>query len=909
VEVAHEALLQEWRRLREWLDESRADIRMQRVLGNAAAEWLEANRDPGFLLRGSRLEQFEAWAAGTDLALTADEQAFMDASLAERRAREAAEAERQEREAKMERRSRNFLRGLVVVLAVAAVVAVVLSVFAFNQQGIAQDNAATATIAQGQAQYEAATAQAESVARATQQAVAEAEAQARATAEAETADERDRAVAAEQDALVQASVGLAGQAMNEMDGAMPERAVPLALEALEEYPYTWQAERALGEAVLNHRLEKVLTLDGPTYNLEVSQDGARLLSAGDDGAARVWDTTSGEELLNLSEGEPLTASWSPDESAILTVGDNGFSIQLWDAATGELRYNQELESEFWFIQNNWFPWSPDGERFVTAHDDGARIWDATNETELFYFDGHEDVVLDAAWSPAGDRIVTASWHENAFLWDASSGRVIREFPSTDGAIRFGDWSPSGDRFILRGFEWVGVYDSATGAEVLTLSLPGLWTNFVRFSPDGTQVITTQEEDGTARLWDLQTGRLISMLSGLTQGLGVSWSPSGEYATVVGSDGSVRIWDTVNGVELQRFPFFGSRLALWSPTEDHIYAAGNSIDEIRIYQLSSALSSIPGIPGMRGVVGFMSWSPDGRQIGRGYHDGSAIIYDAQTWEQVMTLDSGTEWVSGADWSPAGDRILTTNMDSTTRIWDASSGELMLEFGGHENSVFSGGWSPNGSRIATAGPDDPLILWEAATGEEIWRLDLGGVWVAVWSPDGSRMAITTSDGYASIRDPATGEVLLDLTPDAPGWMEGIAWSSDGKQIATFSEGNGWIIDSTTSEIIIELSSGFTSSVWDIYWSPGDDRIFASGGDGTYRVFEAATGLELLVYDLGGWPAGVLSPDGEYMAIGTLDGKTSLYPTWLTTEELIAYAKECCLVHDLTAEEREVFGLPER
>ena len=42
VEVAHEALLQEWGRLREWLDESRADIRLQRVLGNAANEWQSA---------------------------------------------------------------------------------------------------------------------------------------------------------------------------------------------------------------------------------------------------------------------------------------------------------------------------------------------------------------------------------------------------------------------------------------------------------------------------------------------------------------------------------------------------------------------------------------------------------------------------------------------------------------------------------------------------------------------------------------------------------------------------------------------------------------------------------------------------------------------------------------------------
>jgi WD40 repeat protein len=185
----------------------------------------------------------------------------------------------------------------------------------------------------------------------------------------------------------------------------------------------------------------------------------------------------------------------------------------------------------------------------------------------------------------------------------------------------------------------------------------------------------------------------------------------------------------------------------------------------------------------------------------------------------------------------------------------------------------------------------------------------VWSAVFSPDGTRLVVNTWEGDASIRDPATGEVLLDLTPDAPAWMEGVAWSSDGERITTFSEGNGWILDTTTGEKIVELSSGFTSSVWDVHWSPGDERIFAVGGDGTYRVFEADTGVELLVYDLGGWPAGALSPDGARMVIATNDGKTGLYPTWLTTEQLIAYAKECCLVRELTPEEREVFGLPQR
>ena len=475
---------------------------------------------------------------------------------------------------------------------------------------------------------------------------------------------------------------------------------------------------------------------------------------------------------------------------------------------------------------------------------------------------------------------------------------------------FGDWSPSGDRFALRGLDRVSMYATATGVEVLTLSTPGVRNQKPSFSPDGSQLITTSFEDGSARLWDTETGEQVSILTGLTQGKGVSWSPSGEYATVIGVDGSIRIWDTVTGFELQKFPFFGPDfgLALWSPTEDRIYAAGDVSNEIGVFKLSAALSSKSG---MRGLVGGVSWSPDGGQVSTGYQDGTVVIRDAESWEEVMTLETGTKYAGVVVWSPSGDRLLTCNNDGTTRIWDAVNGDLLLEFSGHQRQVFSGTWSPDGSRVATTEPGgDKIVIWDPESGEEILQIDLVEAVVAVWSPDGTRIATTSWSGHGSIRDAVSGEVQLSFfLEDDSRIVEGPAWSHDGKKLVIFSEGDGWIFDTTSGEQLVELSSGFTSSVWVVYWSPGDERIFTIGGDGTFRVFEAATGLELLVYDLGGWPAGTLSPDGRQMAIGTNDGKTSLYPTWLTKDELIAYAKECCLVRELTPEEREVFGLPER
>src|SRR5262249_3398368 len=107
IEIAHEALIRTWLRLRTWLETSRDHIRMQRLLTAATAEWAAAGEDPGFLMSGTRLEQFEAWSKETDLALSEAEHVFLSASIAERTKRQAAERERTAYAALLEQRSKN----------------------------------------------------------------------------------------------------------------------------------------------------------------------------------------------------------------------------------------------------------------------------------------------------------------------------------------------------------------------------------------------------------------------------------------------------------------------------------------------------------------------------------------------------------------------------------------------------------------------------------------------------------------------------------------------------------------------------------------------------------------------------------------------------------------------------------
>jgi hypothetical protein len=104
VEVAHEALIRSWPRLRVWLTEDRAGLRMLDTIRQRASDWEASNHDEGLLLRGSQLDRAEETAGQPRFALNDQERAFLDASLGLRESeRLKAEAALAEKEAEQQR--------------------------------------------------------------------------------------------------------------------------------------------------------------------------------------------------------------------------------------------------------------------------------------------------------------------------------------------------------------------------------------------------------------------------------------------------------------------------------------------------------------------------------------------------------------------------------------------------------------------------------------------------------------------------------------------------------------------------------------------------------------------------------------------------------------------------------------
>ena len=393
VEVAHEALIRGWSRLREWIEEDRDSLRMHRQVTEAAQEWQQGDQDESFLHRGARLAAIDEWAGAHADELNALERDFVGASVAAR--------EGMEQAARRRRRSTiGLLSTGLTLITVLAIVATALGTRAGRQA----DELAVAL------------------------------------------------VEAEHLRTIAESRALAAYAENVMDED-PQLAVLLGLEAVyrmhRNVPGTMTAEAcsALHRATARSRWQVTLHSGhtGSVGHTAWSSDDARIVTASGDGSAKVWDAATGAKLFSLNghSGSVYHAAWSSDDTRIVTASDDG-SAKVWDAATRAELLSLSGHSDRVLHA----AWSSDDTRIVTASADGsARVWDAATGAEIFTLRGHSDAVVHAAWSSDDTRIVTASSDGSAKVWDATTGAELFSLSGYRDAVVHAAWSSDDTRIV------------------------------------------------------------------------------------------------------------------------------------------------------------------------------------------------------------------------------------------------------------------------------------------------------------------------------------------------------------------------------------------------------------------------------------------------------------------------------
>lgn len=557
-----------------------------------AREWEDRQRNSSYLLQGDDLKMAEGWLAESVTKKpdpTPIHGEYINAS------RQAATA-----------RQRRLLAGVTAALIVSLILAALALAFgaeANRQQGIALNNASTATIAQGQAEINAATA---TVA----QGQAEISAMTATVAQGQAEFSAATAVVERNNAQ---SIAQAAQAQVELDGPKPDRAALLALASIQNYGYTWQAERALALAVQPALAANNHVLNGHTGEVKsvdwrsTGRDNL-LLTASDDGTARIWGVDGTELYKLIGHSDKVNrALWSPDGTTIATASDDT-TAKIWsvEGSYGNLTIKLEFTLTGHSGRVGSLAWSADSQRLVTVSDDRtAIVWDAGTGAVIATLSGHQGIVNAAAFPPSDNtRVVTVSDDAKVRIWDATTGAVLKTLDKHQSAVSWVAWSADSTRFVTTSRDNTARIWDAEGNELFVLQGHVRAVNWSAWAPPDSEGrstrVATISADGTARIWNAENGELLRTLFGHEDEIrGLAWSPGGSRLLTVSRDGTARMWYTESGGQLLTFSGHGDN-------------------------------------GQNRLIYSIAWSPDGRYFATSGADGTARVW--QIWKNAAQLIS-------------------------------------------------------------------------------------------------------------------------------------------------------------------------------------------------------------------------------------------------------------------------------
>jgi serine/threonine protein kinase/WD40 repeat protein len=527
VEVAHEALIREWPRLRGWLEDDRQGLRVHRHLTTSAAGWTERGRDDGDLYRGVRLDAAAHWFDGSDSSLNVIESDFLVASTARRDAEEIAEQGRTKR-----------LRRLVAMTGVIAVVALIAGAFAISEQRRANEQAAFAN--------ERAT-----------DAV---------TARAEGDVERIRAVA-----LANA----------------PKNPSLAALLAAESYRIDPSVE---GLDALHRALTAVPgfhgTVESGFYSdAELLADQITYVAVGTD-VIDVWNLQT--RVLIRSIAHPATDGPAifdvSDDGRFAAVAGGADETLLYDLTDGATRGSIQHDTAIVDLTL-----SPDGRRLAAALAGGlVEIWDLDELDLQTSFDVGDVEIGIAQWSPTEDRVAVVTASSEVELWDSTTSERVwaaEPFEAPDFAVARQPisflFSSNGERFVVDSGIVNGqirVFDSRDGSQpfaptrVQRSGGNGTGDSMFWFDQDDLIVGVNGFGTGTAT-YDLTTGDAGPILVDDLLGTDTAFSSVLDQVISTGGPAGFHFWSLDGSGPLERaVPFTTAQREALATNGGNIYTA-------------------------------------------------------------------------------------------------------------------------------------------------------------------------------------------------------------------------------------------------------------------------------------------------------------------------------------------------
>jgi len=672
VELVHEALLERWQRLVDWLEEDVQGRLQHRHMTLAAAEWEAGGRDPSTLYRGARLAGALDWATEHAPDLNQLERHFLDESQAA-----------SVREASRERRTNRRLRALLVVAVALLALSALAAAFALEKRGQARREATTA-VAQ------------------------------RLGAQALVDPSLDR------------SLLLAREGMR-LDNSEATRSNLLA--ALLRIPNATGIVREGSDRILDEALSddgRTLAVRGTDGNVALFDThtlrpiGAAL-PGNSDIAFYAGGVSGSFRALAFSPDSRTLAVGSATGGGVATVVLNG--VRTHAPRTGQ-------NTSFAGAITTDVAFAPDGRTFATG---GVGVHSYPPSEVIVVRSAQTGHAIAGTRPIPGGRlggytsdgrfVLVAAGNRRSLLLNARTLRLVRTFdvagvPAT---------SPASDQAAFGQTDGTVILLDLDSGRTTTLSGRATGSiNAVSFSHDGGR-LASADQDGTISVWNVRTHALRETLTGHSAAAqAVVFSPNGRTLYTAGYDGSVIRWD-LGGAGARRLgePFRYSSNTCCASTASAVTPSGSMFavsprpDRVSLLNARTRTPVGPALRGRLGYVTALAFSPDGKLIAA-TGTRQAVIWNTAQRKIIRVLPvgfpvgNGNHRAGAVSFSPDGMTVAIGRSDSIVALYDLRTGgqtHKLVSYG----SILDLDFSSDGKLLATA-EGGSAFIWNVA-GESI------------------------------------------------------------------------------------------------------------------------------------------------------------------------------------------------
>jgi WD40 repeat protein len=276
-------------------------------------------------------------------------------------------------------------------------------------------------------------------------------------------------------------------------------------------------------------------------------------------------------------------------------------------------------------------------------------------------------------------------------------------------------------------------------------------------------------------------------------------------------------------------------ASWQQTAVKVWDIGIGVPSGQVRQTLSGHSK---------YVWSVAFSPDGKSLASGSHDGTVKVWEVATGKLLQTFKQHQKAVTSVAFSPDALLLASGSADNTLIVWDVQTGQPRHTLKGHTGSVLSVAFRcrADGKSLASASYDGTLKTWDVQTGKLLhtfWGHN-AGVRCLAFSPDGLMLASGSWDKRVKLWDVQTGKFLHTLKGHNS-LVTTVAFSNEQRSASP----NGFLLASGSYDQTVKLwsikskqlhqtLSGHSSAVSSVAFSADGKQLASGDQDGNVMLW---------------------------------------------------------------------------